>query len=225
MRYLASLAMLLVLASGCSLIFDGGSGDDVCAFDLAEPAAAPAPQRNPETLTCESFGGGGCNPDCGPCPLADQPALAPLPSWGFCGSTCEALSETACASDPACRVVKDAACAVSAGCTTDFLGCFPTNQFTDPAVACFAAHDGFTCSLSAACTAYHRGTQSGLEPPILQTFAMCAPEGKSPGTCFGQVTCKVAAPACPPETMPGVASGCYTGACIPLDVCGPALRP
>ena len=223
MRYLASLAMVLVLASGCTLVFDDGGGDDdICLLAAAEPASLPAPQRNPDTLTCESFGGGGCIPECGPCPLADQPApTQPIPSWGFCGSPCESLSETACAADPTCRVVKDAACAVSADCTTDFLGCFPTDQSTDLAADCFAARDGFSCSQSAACTAYHRGMQSGLEPPITHTFAMCAPEGKSPGTCFGQVTCRAAAPACPAETTPGIEGGCYTGACIPLDVCGP----
>lgn len=230
MRYLVSLAMLLVLASGCTLVFvDDGDGDDddVCVF--AEPASAPAPQRNPDTLTCQSFGGG-CTPECGPCPAAEaDPALSqPSPTWGLCGSTCEALPEAACAKDPGCRVVKDAACAVSGDCTTDFLGCFPTDLFADPEVDCFAARDGFACSQSAACTAYHRGSSALQGLPGLQgppepdrTFAMCAPEGKSPGTCFGQVTCRAAAPACPSLTTPGIEGGCYTGACLPLDVCGP----
>jgi hypothetical protein len=228
MRYLVSLAMLLVLASGCTLVFvDGDGDDDICVF--AEPASVPAPQRNPDTLTCQSFGGG-CFPGCGPCPAAEGAAEAaaesalsqPSPSWGFCGSTCEALPEAACAKDPGCRVVKDAACAVSGDCTTDFLGCFPTDQFTDPEVDCFAARDGFTCSQSAACTAYHRGARTLQGPPDPgRTFAMCAPEGTSPGTCFGQVICRAAPPACPSSTTPGIENGCYTGACIPLDVCGP----
>ncbi len=232
MRYLVSLAMVVVLASGCTLVFvdDGGGGDDVCNF--AEPASALAPQLNPDTLICQSFGGG-CSPDCGPCPAVAEadPAgvTAPIPSWGFCSGTCEALTETECVKDPACRVVKDAACAVSADCTTDFLGCFPTDQFTDPAVDCFAARDGFSCSQSAACTAYHRGLSTALgapEPPGQERmFAMCAPEGKSPGTCFGQVTCRAVAPACPPSSRPGIENGCYTGACIPFDVCEPAPQP
>ena len=226
MRYLVSLAMLLALASGCTLVFvDDGGDDDICVF--AEPASAPAPQRNPDTLTCESFGGG-CIPECGPCPAAEaEPALRqPIPSWGFCGSTCESLPEAACATDPGCRVVKDAACAVSGDCTTDFLGCFPTDQFTDPEVDCFAARDGFACSQSAACTAYHRGSLSLQGPPDPgRAFALCAPEGKSPGACSGQVICRAAAPACPSSTTPGIENGCYTGACIPLDVCGPVPQP
>jgi hypothetical protein len=216
MRYLVSVSttasLILLLASGCSLVFDDG-GDDVCLAG-AEPASLPAPQRNPDTLTCESFGGGGCLPECGPCPALD---LAPLPSWGFCGSTCEALSEADCTRTDGCRVVKDAACSVSGGCATAYLGCFPTDQSTDPTLDCFTARDGFNCSRNAACTAYHRNAASGLE----RTFAMCAPEGQAPGTCYGVVVCTRPAPACPTGTMPGIAGGCYSGACIPLDVCEP----
>jgi hypothetical protein len=218
MRYLASFVAILVLTSGCALVFDDGGDDDICLLAAAEPAIAPAPQRNPETLTCEAFGGG-CSPECGPCP---EIALAPSPSWGFCGSTCDALSETACAQNAGCRVVKDARCAVSADCATDFVGCFPTDQLVDPSIDCFAARDGWTCSQSAGCTAYHRGGVNGLEPVVTRTFAMCAPEGQSPGTCYGAVACERVAPPCPAQTKPGVANGCYTGACIPLDICGPA---
>ena len=220
MRYLASLTMFLVLTSGCALVFDDGDdgGDDVCLAG-AEPASLPAPQRDPDTLTCQSFGGG-CVPECGPCPAI---ALAPVPSWGFCGSTCESLSEIDCAANTGCRVIKDAACAVAGTCATDFVGCFPTDQFTDPAVDCFAARDGFSCSRSAACTAYHRAPQA-LEPQAVRTFAMCAPEGQTPGTCYGRVVCLRPPPACPAQTVPGVANGCYTGTCIPLDVCEPSPK-
>jgi len=215
MRYLVSLSMALMMTSGCVLVFDDGGDDDVCLAG-AEPALAPAPLRNPDTLTCDSFGGG-CVPECGPCP-ALAADLAPIPSWGACGSACEALSEGECEKDAGCRVVKDAACAVSGTCTTDFLGCFPTDQFSDPATDCFAARDGSTCSRSAGCTAYHR-SPSGLEPPVSRSFAMCAPEGVDPGSCYDLVVCDRAAPACPDQTMPGVAGGCYTGACIPSDIC------
>jgi hypothetical protein len=220
MRYLASLAMFLVLTSGCVLVFDDDDGgDDVCLAG-AEPASLPAPQRNPDTLSCQSFGGG-CAPGCGPCPAV---ALVAQPSWGFCGSTCDSLSETDCATNTGCRVVKDAACAVSGTCATDFVGCFPTDQLTDPAIDCFAARDGFSCSQSAACTAYHRAPGTALEPEVERTFAMCAPEGQTVGTCYGRVVCLRAPPACPAQTVPGVADGCYTGGCIPLDVCEPSPK-
>jgi hypothetical protein len=224
MRHLAPLAAILVLASGCMLVFDdGGSspgddgGDDDCVFP--EPSPPALSLLNPDTLLCELWGGGGpCDPRCGPCPAV---ALStPPPSWGSCGSQCESLSEAACAESPFCRVVKDAACAISGGCTTDYLGCFPTDQFTEPTIDCFMARDGQTCSRSAACTAFHRG--AGIDPRDARTFAMCAPEGEAPGTCFGEVVCARPPPGCPPDRRPGVAGGCYTGTCIPVDVCEPA---
>src|SRR5689334_15243747 len=111
MRYVVLLSMILALGPGCAIVFDGdGSGDDVC-LAAPEPAALPAPLRNPDTLTCDSFGGGGCVPECGPCP-AVAVDLAPIPTWGVCNGACDALSEAACAAEPGCRVVKDAACAV-----------------------------------------------------------------------------------------------------------------
>ncbi len=226
MRRLAPLATALVLASSCTLVFDGrGSGGDGDGDDggdeclLAPPATPPAlTLRNPDTLGCETWTGGEpCNPECGPCPLI-APSLPP-PSWGFCGSPCEARSEAECAQDLSCRVVKDAACALSGDCTTDFLGCFPTDQFTEAYLDCFAARDGQSCSRSGACTAFHRN-QAGD-----RTFAMCAPAGKSPGTCFGEVLCARPPPGCPPDRRPGVDAGCYTGTCIPVDVCEPAPAP
>lgn len=220
MRTLALLSMLLALASGCALVFDDNNGgDDVCLAG-AEPASLPAPQRNPDTLTCEAFGGGGCLPQCGPCPAID---LAPLPTWGFCGSTCESLSADACAKDAGCRVVKNAACVASGTCATDFAGCFPVDQTADPALDCFAATDGFTCSRSGACTAYHR-VSAGSDATAPRAFAMCVPEDRSPGTCHGQVLCTRAAPVCPAQSVPAVSNGCYTGGCIPQDLCEPPAK-
>jgi hypothetical protein len=131
---------------------------------------------------------------------------------------CESLSESACAQDATCRVVKSAACVASGTCATAFVGCFPTDQGTDPALDCFAATDGFTCSRSAGCTAYHR-TTAGSDPTLARTFAMCVPEGKVPGTCFDAVVCTRPAPQCSAQSTPAVAGGCYTGGCIPLDLC------
>jgi hypothetical protein len=45
------------------------------------------------------------------------------------------------------------------------------------------------------------------------------PEGRSPGKCFAQATCDRVAPACPPNARPGIENGCFTDACIPVDLC------
>ena len=216
MRYLALLATTLALASGCTLVFDGGGGDDVCILN-ADPALAPAPQRNPDSLECQSFGGPACDPRCGPCPALD---LAPTPTWGFCGSSCEQLSEAACAAAPECRVVKDLDCVHAGTCATDFLGCFPTDQLADPTLDCRAARDATTCSRSNACTAYHyRHLTGARDATNVRAFAVCAPEGKAPGSCYAPVICARPRPVCPSLQWPVIVDGCYTGACMPVDAC------
>jgi hypothetical protein len=47
----------------------------------------------------------------------------------------------------------------------------------------------------------------------------CVPDAVDPGDCYQPVTCNSAPPACPAGTTPGVANGCYTGFCIPVDQC------
>ena len=231
MLRLASVAALVSL-SGCVLYFTGDDGPDKCDIDFAEPAIAPASIRNPDTLACESYGRPPqCDPDCGPCPPyaegAPRPGdgtadLAPLPSWGVCGSSCETLGENACSARSDCRVVKDAWCAIAGDCLTDFLGCFPTDMNIDADQACEGA-DAWQCSRNPACTAYHRSVYPSPAyrdaAPYARPFAFCADEGAFPGVCHAQVACRAAPPPCPAGTTPGVANSCYTGVCIPNDLC------
>jgi hypothetical protein len=164
--------------------------------------------------------------ECGPCPAATGAELAltpPIPSWNYCGHSCEQLGESACAADPGCRVVKDASCTFTTPCETDFLGCFPTDTAADSTVACHGA-DAWECSRSAACTAIHSSSvcpAGSAECP--QPFELCVPEGTHPGSCTGAVTCDGLPPACPATTTPGISGGCYTGACIPRDLCSPSI--
>jgi hypothetical protein len=218
------LSLAFIHLAGCYIVFpEHGSGDDVCDNPLPgdgrEPASAIAPLRNPNTLTCDDFNGGGCNPDCGPCPLA----LAPIPSWGQCFSSCEGLGEAECSTREDCRIVKDAFCAIQGDCFTDFVGCFPTDTFVDTSLDCTTAFDGESCSRNPACTAFHRPKACPLtdpvEPECLQEFAFCAPEGVGPGLCNAPVACDAIGPDCPPNATPGIADGCFTGVCIPFDLC------
>src|ERR1043165_2940217 len=100
-----SLALLLLLIPGCMFVFDNDRGGE-CLIAEDTPAGVPLPLRNPDTLACQANDGGhACNPECGPCPDID---LAPDPTWGPCGSECEALAESECTRTAGCRVVKDA---------------------------------------------------------------------------------------------------------------------
>lgn len=224
MSRLAVIVVVLAPLSGC-LLWEHGSGGTQCTFgDDTQPQTgsggateiATQQQRNPQDLLCQSFGGS-CNPECGPCPAV---ALAPIPSWGVCGSACESHDEASCATDNACRVVKDARCAVQGNCVTDFLGCFPTDTFVNNTVDCLRA-DSQTCSENPACTAFHRDEACPLavDGVCPRDFVLCMPEGQSPGKCFAQPACDIVSPACPPGTVAGVANNCFTGACIPQDLC------
>lgn len=231
MLRIASLVAVLTPLAGCSLWFDDhGKGGDRCdqvpATDLggARQDIAPAPLRDPSDLTCDDFGGPICDPECGPCPETATNDLAPQPSFGICGDTCESLDQSACESNSRCRVVLDSNCTFGlADCFTNFVGCFPTDNQQDSSIDCWN-QDAWTCSRSNACTAYHaNGPQcppdSNCEPT--RPFELCAPEGADPGSCAGQpVACDALPPQCPANTEPGVANGCWTGACIPSKYCG-----
>lgn len=212
---------LLCLSSSCVFIFDEDEDDKACPqYDT--PAIAPAPQRDPGDLTCDTYyGGGTCDPECGPCPLA-TPAVEPsppIPSWPICGHPCEGKGEGECVADPQCRVVKHAECSFGEStCLTDFMGCFPIDTQPDASVACFTA-DAWDCSRSASCTAYHSTGPCNPDGECERPFELCAPEGQSPGQCDGEVLCDVLPPPCPAGTTPGIANGCYTRACIPQHLC------
>lgn len=42
-----------------------------------------------------------------------------------------------------------------------------------------------------------------------------------PGTCYGEVFCDGLPPLCPPNWMPEVLDGCFSGACMPMSRCEP----
>ncbi len=227
MLRIASLVALLMPLGACTLWFGGGEGDDQC---LAVPATdlggrqdiAPAPLRDPGDLTCDDYGGYYCDPSCGPCPETGAADLAPLPSYNYCGHICETYNESQCAADPECRVVLDAECTMGEStCFTNFMGCFPTDTSADSSVECWNA-DAWTCSRSNACTAYHSAATAcppGSDPAQCgRAFELCAPEGQNPGQCL-QAECDRTPPPCPSGTVPGVANGCYTNACIPAKYC------
>ncbi|MEO8699088.1 MAG: hypothetical protein ABI867_03560 [Kofleriaceae bacterium] len=218
-------------ASGCLLYFDDhGKSCLATGDDVLEDVVAPVLLRNPESLTCDAFGGGGgCDPACGPC--ADGPIeglTPPIPTWASCDSSCNTLDEPACGARSDCRVIKDANCAIGAStCFTDFMGCLPVSNIGDIGIDCATAPDGETCSHSSACTAFHVNEPCPLatDAQCPRPFALCMPEGQNPGSCFLPVTCDAATPTCAPGKTPGIAGGCFTGACIPIELCPDGPRP
>ena len=207
------LVSSLVL-SACTFVFPGDDEPPVCTQGDGDRAEDPvAGLRNPNTLACENFGGGGGGSGCGP-----SPAGAPLayPSWPTCQHACEALDEGSCIGTPGCRAAYDYACVTGDGpCTAlqPFLGCYPVDN-TGPIAGSCLRLDAFECSQHDDCSALYRSSSRGL------AFAECAPErGRPWGTCRGEVLCDLPPPVCPVGSTPGIANGCYTGVCIPLERC------
>ena len=116
MLRLACIVSLALASGACTLHFGGGDdgGDDSCPPTEADEApGAPLELRDPSTLLCESFGGGGggyCDDRC-PCALDDAESdPVPIPSWGYCYSPCDGLTEDTCRLASECRAVYNWGC-------------------------------------------------------------------------------------------------------------------
>jgi hypothetical protein len=226
-----ALALLLV-APACGFYF--GGDDDPCDVDFgggdsagAQAEPAPTGLLNPDTGQCEFFGNPfpppfPCDSECGPCVGgAEQPPDAvPQPSWGFCESFCTGLDEATCLDTSGCR-----AGYVDGGDDPDvFSDCWMTDQ-GGPIQGDCTGLDAYSCSLHDDCKAIHTNAcdpnGDKLVPACLGAFSQCQNEtgGVDPGNCFDEVLCDGPTPECPPNTLPGVKDGCYTGFCIPLDQC------
>lgn len=201
---------ILLLVSSCTHY----AGDDDDCGRAPTVQFAPTELRSPFDLHCETYGQG-CDPACGnDCGRAFEAA----PSWGICYAGCEVhRTEAECAADSACRVVDDAACAVSPSCSTSFVGCYSIDMKPDETIDCFTA-DAWNCSRNNICMALH-SIGACSHDYCARPFELCLPEGTTPGRCHDPVACDAAPPGCPTGTTPGVSEGCYTGACIPIGLC------
>jgi hypothetical protein len=219
----ASLPVVLVAMSGCALYFPGDDDPDPCVDFGGGGSGAEAPaqgQRNPETGICEYFGGGGpfpCDPECGPCPEDDGLAdPIPPPTWGYCESECTFLDEQTCQDTSGCRAI------YVDGSTPAFSECWSVDM-TGPVQGDCDGLDAYECSRHDDCVAIHASSCDGDnfgEPGCAPAgFVRCGDESPGFGNCYDEVTCDEIPPVCPADTLPGVADGCYTGFCIPLDQC------
>lgn len=231
----------LVLLPACHLYF--GGDDDCPDYGGVRGGAASADEafdpgrnlRDPQSGTCQYFGGRGsggtqlpCDSRCGPC--ADEPPpdgfepsedAAPLPTWGLCESACTGLGEDACLAAPGCRgIYSDVVCAGDTCVPVRFAECWATDQEQLPPATC-GGLDADNCSRHDDCIAVHEPTCIGdaITCP-LGGFDRCAAEPSGePGECWGEVLCDGLPPECPADTTPGVAEGCWTGECISIEEC------
>jgi hypothetical protein len=219
MRF-ASILATLALVPACQLYFIGGDDeDDPC--DNPPQGGFPHRLVNPETLACETFIQSSCNDTCGPCPGG----AIYIPSWGQCDSPCVGLPESECMANDQCRVARS-----HEGYYTqwlggdDFMGCYPLNTGNAPDVERCEGLDAEQCAWQSDCTALYEGAPgqcNGVTPEqcIGAQFKQCITESRTdPGTCE-PAECRAVPPSCPSGTTPGVANGCYTGACIPTNFC------
>ncbi|MBK9070568.1 MAG: hypothetical protein IPL79_06155 [Myxococcales bacterium] len=258
--YMRFVLGLVVVALGACLV----PTEDVTAPPPC-PDIAYAPERNPETGSCENRNEWDCNmgPQTGG-PGGPMPPTAPMQAWAACGTVCEQLGEADCDANGSCQTAYidgsfwgcweinyslaweglvscdqlDASmCSGSSECNPNYvtLEVFPDEQGNWDLATAFdsCSADTYVPPLSCANVLCNVGTHCELidpngevcfedeaTPPDCQPA--CIANGDEPGTCYGDVVCNAAPPACPGETLPGIAFGCWSGYCIPVSACEPA---
>ncbi len=218
MRF-ALIATLAILPA-CQIYFNGDDDDDPCDRPIIQEGYSHR-LVNPDTLACQTFTQPGCDEACGPCPAG----AIYVPPWGECSSPCVGLSESACLADDQCRVARSYNDYYAPYSTADdYMGCYPLNTGPAPDVERCEGLDAEQCAWQSDCSALYDGAPGQCnafapEQCIGAQFKECITETRTEaGECVG-ASCRQAPPSCPSGTTPGVANGCYTGACIPFQFC------
>lgn len=166
-----------------------------------------------------------------------------------CPTGYECTSDTECLPPPECQDGADCPAVCYGRCVPQQWGCeavdcapgyhcemqcYPCDS-TDPDVPCdsyceticvpdvpWTCDDGTVCPEGTHCET----RCDGMDCPPGETcpevcWTECVPD--APGTCDGEVLCDSLPPACPDGTVPGIANGCWTGYCIPVEDCGTAV--
>ncbi len=237
MRLLSILFVsCLMPLTACNLYFSGG--DDPCEeWGAGDRAGAQEANllRNPESGECEAFGGwgGGCDEECGPCPLAeDLLEQAPYPSWGSCESYCTGLDEQGCLDTSGCRGVYSPG---PPDAPEEFRECWQIDQSGGTVDDCENL-DGWSCSTSDRCIAVHQfdcdAGGAGDEAPGFEEqcppgpFVRCHNEPTETDGCYSNEECDEGwacnidevcpqADPCPPEIC-GAPEPCL-GYCVPEE--------
>lgn len=228
------VALLVVLSScgGDDYAFTDHVGDNCdIGYDRIDYL------RRPTDLYCDpTFVGPHCSSGCSSCPT-DEEIDAARPAWAECTGRCADKSQTECAADPSCRVTFEASVYFhhenpSQANHELYLGCYEVGVTPPPPDVECAELDAESCRSSTACTGVFDAPDGITCGDPHRTgacnsarFVSCIPRDLAQaGMCEDQTTpvaCDEAAPACPEYTVPGVANGCYTRACIPGEYCTP----
>lgn len=218
----ALLCLSLLLSSGC-LVFDGGE-DPCTATDVLTGAEAELDQaelRDPQTGLCGYVGGGGGGggTTCGDYGGANRGAPE-FRDWAICYAQCEGFDEASCLESAGCR-----AAYIDQWGEQSFYECWgtaPSGPVQGGDCTLLAAQE---CSRHDDCSAVHASWEAPGEDGGFQNglgeFQRCIPEASQPdpGQCTGDVICRAEPPDCPEGSAPGIADGCWTDFCIPLEEC------
>lgn len=170
-----------VLVAGCDLyVGQPPPKPPVCN---AGAGGAQFQLRDPQTGVCETFGGGGCDPACGPCAEgATAPPSTITLNWATCNGACEQLDEQGCLVTAGCRAAyDDPNPGLGETGARTFLGCWETATWTDPgggALEDCTALDAQACSERDDCSGVYQDQDdtSGTELGIQREFSQCIPE-------------------------------------------------
>lgn len=199
------LVLTVIVLGGCNLYFSGD--DQQCGYGAVD--IAPSFElRDPQTGTCQPFGGGGGGCPCGQ--LCDD-AVPPIaqPDWGMCFSQCDALDESTCIGTTGCRAAYTEG--ASRGVPT-FRGCWSVAP-SGPIHGACENLDAYGCSQHDDCSAYYR---EAIDDANTVAFSRCAAETNK--GCFSDQECGTGAHCSTSDGDCQSPPGCENGMPCP-DVC------
>ena len=210
------------------------SPDGDGCYEGDPPAYPPAPNWPTCISVCEGLDEQTCSTTAG-ChgyfsgafcpPNADCISTEPT-TFFACGAVGEPISTT---SGTACEELDAASCAGSDACQTYLWPTYSGTALTYQFSSCQPEPLPATCWVSSECGPGYDCLNEGGQTPnhdlcdniFCDVPGTCIPIATGPGSCEGEVTCRLWVPTCPQGTVPGIADGCYTSYCIPSDQCAP----
>ena len=100
--------------------------------------------------------------------------------------------------------------------------CYPDGTCWPTCVAIGECGDSTMCPPGTHCETWCTGGGDcwpGEDCPPKGCWSECVPDDPGPITCDGPVFCDSLPPGCPPNSVPGIQNGCWSGTCIPVEEC------